>query len=113
MPRSYRSARSWTRSTFPSSAPFSARGPPRSAAGDRLPHRARPGRERDLSPVRRRSHARRAPGAPRGFLGAWFSDAPEAFSYSLEDHAKTVATLLDRLALAQSTVIAYSFGGAV
>ena len=34
------------------------------------------------------------------FLGAGFSDAPEAFSYSLEDHAKTVATLLDRLALA-------------
>ena len=47
------------------------------------------------------------------FLGAGFSDAPEAFSYSLEDHAKTVATLLDRLALAQSTVIAYSFGGVV
>jgi pimeloyl-ACP methyl ester carboxylesterase len=46
-------------------------------------------------------------------LGAGFSDAPEAFSYSLEDHAATIASLLDHLALAGVTVIAYSFGGAV
>jgi len=47
------------------------------------------------------------------FLGAGFSDAPEAFSYTLEEHARTVALLLDRLELAASTVMAYSFGGAV
>jgi pimeloyl-ACP methyl ester carboxylesterase len=40
------------------------------------------------------------------FLGAGFSDAPEAFSYSLEDHARTVAALLDRLGLAASMVVA-------
>jgi pimeloyl-ACP methyl ester carboxylesterase len=46
-------------------------------------------------------------------LGAGFSDAPETFSYSLEDHARTIATLLDHLHIAAATVIGYSFGGAV
>lgn len=32
------------------------------------------------------------------FLGAGFSDAREEFSYTLEDHARTVAALLDHLA---------------
>ncbi len=47
------------------------------------------------------------------FLGAGFSDAPEEFSYALEDHARTVAALLDHLQLADSTVVGYSFGGSV
>ena len=46
-------------------------------------------------------------------LGAGSSDAPEAFSYSLEDHARTIASVLDGLALRAATVIGYSFGGAV
>lgn len=46
-------------------------------------------------------------------LGAGFSDSPEAFSYTLEDHAATIASLLDHLGLAGATVVAYSFGGAV
>jgi len=47
------------------------------------------------------------------FLGAGFSDAPEAFSYTLEDHARSVAILLDHLGLRASPIVAYSFGGAV
>jgi pimeloyl-ACP methyl ester carboxylesterase len=47
------------------------------------------------------------------FLGAGLSDAPEAFAYTLEDHAATVATLLDHLGSRGSTVIGYSFGGSV
>jgi pimeloyl-ACP methyl ester carboxylesterase len=31
------------------------------------------------------------------FLGLGFSDKPEQFSYTLEDHAHTVITLLDHL----------------
>jgi pimeloyl-ACP methyl ester carboxylesterase len=46
-------------------------------------------------------------------LAAGFSDAPESFSYSLEDHARTVATLCDHLGLRASTIVGYSFGGAV
>jgi pimeloyl-ACP methyl ester carboxylesterase len=46
-------------------------------------------------------------------LGAGFSDAPETFSYALEDHARTIATLLDHMHVASATVIGYSFGGAV
>src|SRR5215831_12240003 len=46
-------------------------------------------------------------------LGAGFSDAPESFSYSLDDHARTVAALLTALGLRASSVVAYSFGGAV
>src|SRR5439155_11046084 len=47
------------------------------------------------------------------FLGAGLSDAPEAFTYTLDDHARTVATLLDHLGLRRSTIIGYSFGGSV
>jgi pimeloyl-ACP methyl ester carboxylesterase len=46
-------------------------------------------------------------------LGAGFSDGPEAFSYTLEEHARTVATLLDHLGLTGATVLGYSFGGSV
>jgi pimeloyl-ACP methyl ester carboxylesterase len=46
-------------------------------------------------------------------LGAGLSDAPDAFSNGLEDHAATIASLLDHLALKSATLVAYSFGGAV
>jgi pimeloyl-ACP methyl ester carboxylesterase len=46
-------------------------------------------------------------------LGAGFSDSPEAFPYTLESHAATIASLLDHLGLAGATAVAYSFGGAV
>lgn len=69
-------------------------------------------------------------GAHRAVLpdvfGAGFSDAPEAFSYTLEGHARALAALLDRLGLgagsgggseeaveAGPTIVGYSFGGAV
>src|SRR5438552_2598698 len=38
-------------------------------------------------------------------FGAGFSDAPESFSYTLEEHARTIAALLDHLRLAYSTVV--------
>ena len=47
------------------------------------------------------------------FLGAGLSDGPEDFAYSLEDHALTIAALLDHLGLAGSVMVGYSFGGAV
>jgi pimeloyl-ACP methyl ester carboxylesterase len=46
-------------------------------------------------------------------LGTGFSDGPEDFGYSLEEHAKTVAMLLDELDLRSCSVIGYSMGGAV
>lgn len=47
------------------------------------------------------------------FLGCGFSDRPESFGYTLEDHAQTIAALLDHLRLEQCAVIGHSFGGAV
>lgn len=47
------------------------------------------------------------------FLGCGFSDRPESFGYTLEDHAQTIAALLDHLALQQCTIIGHSFGGSV
>ncbi|HEY0606667.1 MAG TPA: alpha/beta hydrolase [Herpetosiphonaceae bacterium] len=47
------------------------------------------------------------------FLGCGFSDRPASFGYALEDHAQTVAALLDHLGLQQCAVIGHSFGGAV
>jgi pimeloyl-ACP methyl ester carboxylesterase len=46
-------------------------------------------------------------------LGSGFSDAPEDFGYSLEEHASIVARLLDELDLKGCSVIGYSMGGAV
>lgn len=46
-------------------------------------------------------------------LGSGFSDSPEDFGYSLEEHANTVAMLLDELDLRGCSVIGYSMGGAV
>lgn len=47
------------------------------------------------------------------YLGCGFSDRPEDFGYSLEEHAGTVATLLDELGLAGCEVVGFSMGGAV
>jgi pimeloyl-ACP methyl ester carboxylesterase len=46
-------------------------------------------------------------------LGCGFSDGPKDFGYSLEEHAETVARVLDELALSGCNVIGYSMGGAV
>jgi pimeloyl-ACP methyl ester carboxylesterase len=46
-------------------------------------------------------------------LGSGFSDGPEDFGYSLEEHADTVARLLDELVLKGCCVVGYSMGGAV
>ena len=46
-------------------------------------------------------------------LGCGFSDGPKDFGYSLEEHADTVARLLDELDLRACNVIGYSMGGAV
>jgi len=46
-------------------------------------------------------------------LGCGFSDGPEDFGYSLEEHAGIVALLLDDLDLNDCNVIGYSMGGAV
>lgn len=47
------------------------------------------------------------------FLGFGFSDRPEAFGYSLEDHARTIADLLDDLGLLGCAIIGHSMGGSV
>lgn len=46
-------------------------------------------------------------------LGSGYSDHPEGFAYSLEDHAGVVAALLDALGLANCAVVGASLGGAV
>lgn len=46
-------------------------------------------------------------------LGSGFSDSPKDFGYSLEEHANTVAMLLDELDLRGCSVIGWSMGGAV
>lgn len=47
------------------------------------------------------------------FLGSGFSDQPGEFSYSLEDHAHTVAELLDHVGAKDCMVIGHSHGGSV
>lgn len=47
------------------------------------------------------------------FLGFGFSDRPEGYGYSLEDHCQTVAELLDYLGLQGCAVIGHSMGGSV
>lgn len=46
-------------------------------------------------------------------LGGGYSDRPADFGYSLEDHAVTIASLLDDLGLQGCVVIGHSLGGAV
>lgn len=47
------------------------------------------------------------------FFGFGFSDRPKTFGYSLEDHAQTVAELLDHLQLKNCAVVGHSMGGSV
>jgi pimeloyl-ACP methyl ester carboxylesterase len=46
-------------------------------------------------------------------LGFGFSDRPEGFGYTLEDHARSLATLLDALGLRDCQVIGHSLGGSL
>ena len=46
-------------------------------------------------------------------LGHGYSDAPKDFGYALEDHARTVAALMDHLGLSHSPVFGHSMGGSV
>ncbi len=47
------------------------------------------------------------------FLGFGFSDRPDTFEYTLEDHARTVAALLDHLAIGRCGIVGHSLGGSV
>ena len=46
-------------------------------------------------------------------LGTGLSDHPTGFSYSMEDHAETVAEILDSEQLSGCTVVGHSMGGTV
>jgi pimeloyl-ACP methyl ester carboxylesterase len=46
-------------------------------------------------------------------LGYGYSDKPDAFSYTLEDHAETVVKLLEALDLDRCALIGHSMGGMV
>jgi pimeloyl-ACP methyl ester carboxylesterase len=46
-------------------------------------------------------------------LGSGLSDSPTRFSYSMDDHAETVAELLDSEKLSGCTVVGHSMGGTV
>jgi len=46
-------------------------------------------------------------------LGSGLSDSPTGFSYSMEDHAETVAEILDSEELSGCTVVGHSMGGTV
>jgi pimeloyl-ACP methyl ester carboxylesterase len=46
-------------------------------------------------------------------LGHGYSDRPAEFEYSLEDHAETIAQLLDHLRLSRCAVFGHSMGGSV
>ena len=45
------------------------------------------------------------------FFGYGYSDRPQNFGYTLEEHAETVARLLDHLGLIGSEIIGHSMGG--
>lgn len=47
------------------------------------------------------------------FLGYGYSDKPEGFGYSVEDHAETIVELLDSLALDDCRLVGHSMGGTV
>jgi pimeloyl-ACP methyl ester carboxylesterase len=47
------------------------------------------------------------------FLGYGFSDRPQEFGYTLEDHARTIVALLDDLRVDRCYLIGHSFGGTV
>lgn len=47
------------------------------------------------------------------FLGHGYSDKPPDFAYGLEDHARTIVTLIDALGLGECGLVGHSMGGAV
>ena len=47
------------------------------------------------------------------FLGYGYSDRPVGFGYTLEDHARTIAAVIDDLALPECAVVGHSMGGGV
>ncbi len=47
------------------------------------------------------------------FLGFGYSEKPDAFGYTVDEHADSIAFLLDKLQASHCTVIGHSFGGAV
>ncbi len=47
------------------------------------------------------------------YLGSGFSDHPENFSYTMEDHARTVASVLDHEGEKGAIVVGHSMGGTV
>jgi len=47
------------------------------------------------------------------FLGSGFSDHSDKFSYFMEDHANTVADILDQENIKAATVVGHSMGGTV
>lgn len=46
-------------------------------------------------------------------FGHGYSDAPDQFSYSLEDHARSVGTLLDQLGITRCVLYGHSMGGSI
>jgi pimeloyl-ACP methyl ester carboxylesterase len=46
-------------------------------------------------------------------LGHGYSDRPADFSYTLHDHAQTVADVLDHLGIRRSVLVGHSMGGAI
>ncbi|WP_175407511.1 alpha/beta fold hydrolase [Streptomyces sp. TRM64462] len=46
-------------------------------------------------------------------LGHGYSDRPEAFGYSLHDHARSVAAVLDHCGIRGAALVGHSMGGAV
>ena len=47
------------------------------------------------------------------WLGCGYSDRPERFSYTITDHADTIAYLLDTLQRKRCVLVGHSFGGSV
>lgn len=47
------------------------------------------------------------------FLGYGYSDRPAKFDYTVEDHARTVLSLLDTMGIDQCHVVGHSLGGVV
>lgn len=46
-------------------------------------------------------------------LGSGFSDRPEAFGYTIDDHARSVVALIDALSIPEVDLFGHSMGGAV
>ncbi|WP_336814785.1 alpha/beta fold hydrolase [Bosea sp. MMO-172] len=46
-------------------------------------------------------------------LGSGFSDRPEAFGYTIDDHARSIVALIDALELPRADVFGHSMGGTV